>query len=230
MTPDQILVRLSALAYEDPRDDTGGAGALAALGMELVGRPFDHAGSQGMLVQGLGIATLVFRGTEASGGSVSDLLSNFGVPVRWAGAGRAHSGYDAHFSMIRYTARLLAERVPSDVPLYVTGHSMGGALATLYAAWVGSGGPEDHGLRALVTFGSPKALSREGSSTIACEIRRETNAYDFAPHWPPVPGLAHTAPDRIELDSGGWPGPVTRHRTDKYIRAVDLRVEALRGA
>ncbi len=223
MTPDQILIRLSDLVYDDPRYGDGSR-ALWTLGMKLVGQPFDHAGSQGMLVCGLGIAALVFRGTEAKN-SAGDLLSNFGLPRSWVGPGRAHSGYAHHFSMIRYKARLRAELVPSDVPLYVTGHSMGGDLATLYAAWVGSGGPEDHALRALVTFGAPKTLSREGCAAIKCEVRRFTNRHDFAPHWPPVPKLTHPRDSQIEVDSNGWPGWVSRHATDKYIEAVDLCAE-----
>ncbi len=90
MTPDQVLVRLSDIAYDDPRTITS-TRALRELGMELVGEPFDHAGSQGMLVRGFDMAAMIFRGTEAKN-SVSDLLSNVGWPVRWAGAGRAHSG------------------------------------------------------------------------------------------------------------------------------------------
>ncbi len=223
MTPDQILVRLAALAYDDPRTVASGR-ALETLGMELVGEPFDHAGSQGMLVRGRDMAAMVFRGTEAKD-SVRDLLSNFGWPVRWVGPGRAHSGYVHHFSMIRYEARKRAELVPSDVPLYVAGHSMGGDMATPYAAWVGSGGPDDHKLHALVTFGSPKALSREACAAIGCEVRRFTNRHDFAPHWPPVLGLTHPEDSQIEVDSGGWPGWVSRHATDRYVEAVDLYAE-----
>ncbi len=220
MTPDQILVRLSDIAYDDP-SSLASTRRLRGLGMELVGEPFDHAGSQGMLVRGRDMAAMVFRGTEAKN-SVSDLLSNVGWPVEWVGPGKAHSGYAHHFSFIRYEARKRAELVPSDVPLYVGGHSMGGDIGTAYAAWVGSGGPDDHRLYALVTFGSPKALSREGCAAIECEVRRFTNGNDFAPHWPPVPGLTHPEASRIKVDSGSWPGWFSRHGTDRYIAAVDL--------
>jgi triacylglycerol lipase len=221
MNTDQILARLSELAYYD-----GVRARLHELGMEFVCPPFDHAGSQGMLVRSRDMAALVFRGTEASAGSVSDITSNLGVPVRWAGNGRAHSGYARHFSMIRYEARKMAELVPSEIPLYVTGHSMGGCLATLYASWVGSGSPEDHWLHALVTYGAPKALSVRALADMHCKAgaRRYTNKYDFAPHWPPVLGLTHPKL-RVRVDSGGWPGPVSRHGADRYVEAVDLLCE-----
>ncbi len=221
LSTDQILVRLSDLAYEDVLKGEG-ARMLEMLGMELVGKPFDHAGSQGMLVRGHYMAVLSFRGTEIKN-SVGDLLSNFGVPVRWAGVGRAHSGYARHFSMIRHGARERAESVPSYIPLYVIGHSLGGCLATDYASWVGSGGPDDHALKALVTFGSPKALSREACAAIGCEVRRFTNRHDFAPYWQPMPGLTHPKSSLVGVDSGGWPGWVSRHATNKYIEAIDLR-------
>lgn len=218
---------LSGLIYEDwdiVRQQ------LAVQGLEMVGEPFSHAGSQGMMVQHkrLAWAALVFRGTEASKGSVSDLLSNIGFPVKWAGEGKAHSGYKSHFAMIRYEARERAEQIPSGTPLFVTGHSMGGSLATMYAAWVGSGGPDDHKLAALITLGAPKTLSEAALACIPCPGYRVTNKYDFAPHWPPVPGLGHPEIE-VAIDSGGWRGPVSRHGTTKYTDTLQsMPPQALR--
>lgn len=194
---------------------------LAAIGLKMIGQPIEHAGSQAMLVcsRRMTWAVLVFRGTEASKGSISDLFSNVGFPVKWAGAGKAHSGYKRHFAMIRYDARNLAEQVPSSCPLYVTGHSMGGALATMYAAWVGSGGAEDHKIETLVTLGAPRTLSEGALVRISCPVHRVTNKYDFAPHWPPVPGLAHPE-TQVKVNSGGWRGPVSRHGASKYVKAL----------
>ncbi len=209
---------LSGLIYEDWKTVHK---VLAIHGLEMNGEPFNHRGSQGMMVQhkGMAWAALVFRGTEARKGSISDILSNIGFPFSWAGAGKAHSGYRRHFAMIRYEARERAEHIPSSTPLYVTGHSMGGSLATMYTSWVGSGGPNDHKLAGLITMGAPKTLSEAALACIPCPTYRVTNKYDFAPHWPPVPGLGHPEIE-VKVDSGGWWGPLSRHSVNKYTETL----------
>lgn len=214
---------LSGLIYQDWSQVKLG---LSALQMDMVCEPFDIMGSQGMLVLGKTHAYLVFRGTEASKFNlfaprpwIRDIVSNFGIPMEWVGKGKAHSGYAKHFSYIRGQARAFAERIPTPIPLIIVGHSLGGCLATLYAAWVASGGIDDHKLAGLITYGAPKCLNEEALMSIACSVFRFTNRYDFAPYWPPIPGLDHTK-NQVKINSGGWPGPVTRHMISKYSRTV----------
>ena len=213
-----ILAKLSGLIYEDWSAVHKG---LVDLNMHMTGNPFDHGGSEGMLVHHKeeNWAAIVFRGTEASKGSLSDLFSNIGFARSWAGPGKAHSGYSRHFAHIRYEARMRAQQVYPHVLLYVVGHSMGGALATMYASWVAMGGPDDHKLAGLVTYGAPKTLNKAAIEAIRCPVHRYTNEYDFAPHWPPIFGLSHPEP-RIKINSGGWIGGITRHNTSKYIEAA----------
>ncbi len=207
---------LSGLIYEEwPKVKQG----LSAMQMDMVCDPFDIMGSQGMLVLGQTHAYLVFRGTEASKSKIRDIISNFGVPAEWVGKGKAHSGYAKHFSYICKSARDFAERIPTPIPLLAVGHSLGGCLATNYASWVASGGPNDHKLAGLITYGAPKCLNAEAIMCIACPVFRFTNRYDFAPYWPPIPGLDHPK-NQVKINSGGWPGPVSRHSVSKYRRAV----------
>jgi pimeloyl-ACP methyl ester carboxylesterase len=211
-----MAIVLSDLIYENWKEVHH---RLGVMGFAMLGEPISHAGSQCMVVRNKTVAYLVFRGTEASKGSISDILSNVGHPRRWAGQGLAHSGYDRHFAMIRAKARDRAELVDPETPLHVTGHSLGGVLATMYAAWVGSGGPDDHKIESLITFGAPKALSKAAVATIKAPGYRYTNRYDFAPHW--QPGLVLGHPERqVKVNSGGWIGSVSRHGSSKYIKAV----------
>ena len=209
-------VILSGLIYEDwPIVKQG----LRALEMEMVCDPFDIEGAQGMLVLGKTHAYLVFRGTEVSKAKFWDVVANIGIPVPWVGVGKAHSGYARHFGHIRQPARAFAEQIPTPIPLLVVGHSMGGCLATDYASWVSSGGPDDHKLAGLISYGAPKCLNKQAIDAIACPAFRFTNRYDFAPHWPPIPGLDHPK-NQVKINSGGWPGPVSRHSVSKYMRTV----------
>ena len=211
-----MAIVLSDLIYENWKEVHH---RLSVMGFAMLGEPISHAGSECTLVRNATIAYLVFRGTEASRGSISDILSNVGFPRAWAGQGLAHSGYDHHFAMIRAQARERAELVETATPLHITGHSLGGVLATMYSSLVGSGSPDDHKIMSLISFGAPKALSEAAVATIKAPTYRYTNRYDFAPHWQPGFVLGH--PDgRVKINSGGWRGPVSRHGSDKYINAV----------
>ena len=209
------LARLSGLIYEDWRSVDI---ALAAAGLADLGR-FDHADTQAMLVQSPGWAALVFRGTEASRVRVLDLVANFGFPVAWAGCGRAHSGYLRAFNRISFSARLMAEQGADEIPLYATGHSMGGCLATLFASWFYTEMPR-YKLAGLVTFGAPKALDRAAAAAIACPIARYAIPLDFAQAWPPGWRLTHPAPAIALRSAQRWPGPVSRHSVDNYVASL----------
>ena len=212
-----IAIVLSDLIYDNWKDVRH---RLNGIGFSMLGEPISHAGSECMVVSDGNVAFLVFRGTEASKGSLSDIISNVGFPRTWAGQGLAHSGYNRHFSMIRHTARERAELVNSAIPLHITGHSLGGVMATLYAAWVGSGGPDDHKIMTLLTYGAPKCLCEAALMTIKAKTYRYTNKYDFAPHWQPGFILKHPEP-QVKVDSGGWIGPVSRHGSGRYIQALE---------
>ena len=229
--PAYDLARLSAWVYEDRElfevlvEEAGG---------ELV-ETFDHAGTQAALVRAPAWAALVFRGTEATGDSwferLVDFRSNLGVmSTLWAGPGRAHAGYAAALSRVRWDARRMAGKVSSDVPLYVTGHSLGGALASLYAAWVKADSEYGHEIAGLVTFGAPKAATAAAYEPIPTDkVLRFVMPMDFAPSWPPSLTLDHPEPE-VRLDAPGWwPGPISRHSVGGYVSAVQAACAFPRG-
>ncbi len=119
------------------------------------------------------IAILAFRGTEPS--QRADVLADLKVwktdleehawPAAW---GSAHQGFVEAFESVEpLLLKKLAELEGTGVKLYVTGHSLGGALATLAAARImrarNDGMPIE--LAGVVTFGSPRVGDKEFAAT-----------------------------------------------------------------
>lgn len=197
---------LSALIYDDwPWVKAG----LRYHKAKLIGY-VDHADTQAMKVKVDDLTFLVFRGTEAAEMKFTDIIANIGYPTYWAGDGKIHSGYRSAFNRIRDR---VDDMIADDKDVIVCGHSMGGALATLYAVWYSEKVSE------VYTFGATKVLTSSTVPIIKAKVYRYANKGDFGPHWPPLPWFKHPV-ESIPLDSGGWIGPVTRHNIRKYIRCL----------
>ena len=208
---------LSALVYSDwpvVRRE------LRRFGFELR-KVWDNGDTQGMLVYALGYewAAIVFRGTEASRVIREDILANFGEPKAWPGRGKAHSGYAKALLKIAWPALQMAEQVSPDTPLYVAGHSMGGSLATLFAAWYARIFPA-YKLAGLVTYGAPKALDQTAADSIKARVYRYVMPGDVAPRWPLSRSLVHPGKRVVRLRAKNWwPGPFARHSAVGYAEA-----------
>lgn len=222
--PGLELARLSALVYKDQ--------GTIQLGLDRMNlRPlamFDHNGTEGMLVANDQWASLAFRGTQPL--SVQDIFSNVGRPVRWAGKGRVHSGYLQHLNMVSHKARAAVEHVSSELPVYVTGHSLGGAVATAFAAWwygdqwmAQNHTKPSYKLAGLVTFGAPKALDREAAESIGCLKERYVVKGDLIP-WHPVSfSLVHPTKATKLKPAKFWPPTrLARHAAEGYVTARAL--------
>lgn len=97
-------------------------------------------------------AVLAFRGTEPT--QVADILSDLDLRKQeWhTGSSSAHSGFVKAFESVRPRIEELLSGLTGGCNLYITGHSLGGALATLAA--------DKLGCKLMVTFGSPRVGDR----------------------------------------------------------------------
>jgi hypothetical protein len=97
-----------------------------------------------------GDATIItFAGTDPP--ELADWISNFDIGITRGGA--AHGFAVAAQAVESKIDKLLAND-PADKPIFVTGHSLGGALAVLSAAAIEAARPNR--VRAVYTFGMPR--------------------------------------------------------------------------
>ena len=124
---------------------------------------------------------LAFRGTEAELADVkADLKADL---ITVTGEQKVHRGFYDAFNAVKSDIEADLAKNPG-VPIYVTGHSLGGALAILATKYLAS-----DSLGACYTFGGP----RVGNSLLADEIKtpiyRIVNAADGVPRVPPAWGV-----------------------------------------
>lgn len=140
---------------------------------------FNNGGTQAFLVKRDSdrMAVLSFRGTEAVPDDIkTDLNARFytrdGVKV--------HDGFHRAFLQVEPDIRK-AIQLLSDYKIYITGHSLGGALALVATRALNT-----DNMAACYTFGSPRVGSIEFDSAIKVPIYRVVNAADAVPRVPPT--------------------------------------------
>ncbi|MDA1349188.1 MAG: lipase family protein, partial [Chloroflexi bacterium] len=127
-----------------------------------------------------GILVLSFRGTERK---VQDWKTDLkarktimrlsGIPV--------HQGFWEAFNLVRpKISSDLAPLIDAGYTLYMTGHSLGGALALIATREIGS-----DSTGACYTFGQPRVSGYGFAQQIKTPIYRVVNASDIVPRVPP---------------------------------------------
>ena len=174
------------LATRDNWDNRLLRGILTAGGFQLVGVLSDSGtDTQGFVaVRRVGderdMAVVSFRGTE----NVQDWETNLRhslIPadlLHSAANGptaKVHQGFREAFMSVRdQVERYLP--CAMGLPIFITGHSLGGALATLGAAYLSG-----WGLAACYTFGAPRVGNKGFSSSLRTPLYRVVNPLDTVP-------------------------------------------------
>jgi triacylglycerol lipase len=126
-------------------------------------------------------AVLVFRGTEAT--SIKDIRTDTKARlITSTSNGLVHEGFQKAFDSIEETIneRLKSDQL-KDKPLYITGHSLGGALATIATREFKI--PIE--IAASYTFGSPRVGNEDWINRIKSPVYRLVNAADSVTMLPP---------------------------------------------
>lgn len=130
---------------------------------------------------------MAFRGTE----KFKDWLTNAGIEFRNTPHGRVHKGFDkALDSVWSQITKALEKAHQYGQPLWITGHSLGGALAVLAAARLALDIDQSiyKSINGLYTFGQPRVGDRAFMNALDDEIKpryfRFVNDNDIVPRVP----------------------------------------------
>ena len=153
---------------------------MQGLGMSIVST-FDGNGTQAILVSNDKFLVLAFRGTEKT--SIKDIRTGAKAKIaQCETGGKIHMGFkEAYEAVALDIQEKINEDQFSDKPLFITGHSLGGALATIAAKKLSHKG----GIAACYTFGSPRVGDDEWIAGMKTSVYRVVNAADCVTMMPP---------------------------------------------
>jgi hypothetical protein len=183
---------LSRLAYASIDADAPALRrALQPASLELLAT-FSEAGAQAFAVRlPDGQVCIAFRGTQADDPTDLGTDADFRLVEHERFPGRVHAGFARSFLGLLPQLEAFMLETAGAAMLVLTGHSLGGALATLAASVF-------PGAR-LVTFGSPRVGdARFASGTLAAQVERYVDCTDVVTEVPPerLLGYAHLGPMR----------------------------------
>ncbi len=219
------LAKYAEFAYLGPE---GAAAALPEAKLVLI----DRDDTQAYLIEAASHTTIAFRGTQvASGFSLADILSNLLVRRLSWNIGKVHRGYSEALRDIAKDIQRIMER--SARPLYFTGHSLGGCLATLASTLL-------QGPTSTYTFGAPRVGNRRFCESLK-NVYRIVYADDIAPKYPLPLGYRHggeawhlSRDGALKAGRSSWRSllvPMTRqglvkgildHRIGEYVKKLEL--------
>lgn len=175
-----LLELIGVVGYDHEAEKQRLVNELHLLDIHLIDDPFDTNGTQAFIAEHEKYIALAFRGTEAT--SIKDIKADAKAnTMQCETGGKIHSGFDEAYKQVAFDIQnKLNEERFKDKPLFITGHSLGGALATIAARKLTHKG----GIAACYTFGSPRVGDEEW---IDCKtpIYRLVNAADCVTMLPP---------------------------------------------
>jgi hypothetical protein len=169
----EALVKRAVQHFSSENGDI--AAELRRANLELI-EPFAADGTEAILVKlnphdGFdGMLILAFRGTQPGIKDVAtDIKANL-VPA--PGGGRVHRGFLESFENVKTrVSNALSDH--AGLPVYITGHSLGGALAMVATRYLGS-----DSTGATYTYGCPRAADDGFYESIRTPVYRVVNAAD----------------------------------------------------
>jgi len=178
-----VMASMAQLVYE--RFEEGGE-ARELLLTKLKGGGFDLIGefndpktdTQAFLVTNGEYAVLAFRGTEVT--KKMDIKMDAKAFKASVYEGRIHRGFaEAYKSIEIQVLKAVKSKKIKDLPLYITGHSLGAAIATVATQYLERDKDLRNQIAACYTFGSPRVGNREFDRDLKSSVYRVVNTTDI---------------------------------------------------
>lgn len=175
-----MFAKISGITYQDPDVATP---LFKELGYNIV-KFFDKKGAQAYLLSNDVERVLSFRGTQPK--EKSDVIADLAVAKnKTDSGGKVHVGFKTELDKIWKDIKKELGVNPNG-PLFVTGHSLGAAMATIAVSRMQAD------VTGLATFGSPRVGNQKFVDHVAVDHHRVQNNCDDVPKVPPeLLGFVH---------------------------------------
>lgn len=195
-----LFAELAMVAYNDQREATEAA---RLIGFDDV-TYFDHDGSQAYRFRNRSDSVIACRGTEAN--QWNDIRADVNAAIVLAEtAGKVHRGFKTEVDDL--WPMLETALIDNDQPVWFTGHSLGGAMATICAGRCFLSHIKSNP-QALFTYGSPRVGDKRYINFVKLDHFRFVNNNDVVTRVPPVwMGYRHSGRE-IYMDRNGKMGPI----------------------
>lgn len=140
-------------------------------------KTFDNDATEALVVKTGTCIILTFRGTEPT--EFKDILSDINIiPKKAERQGIVHSGFAGALDKIWTDVEIYLDSIHASGDLvYICGHSLGGALATVAAA-------RSKYLCQVYTYGQPRVGNKKYAKNVKSNIYRHVHGADLVPALP----------------------------------------------
>jgi len=164
------MAQLAALAYFDGKEAKESVKSLGYTYHKF----FEHNGAQCHVAYNKEEYVITFRGTEPD--ELSDVLADLNAwPTGAMTHGLVHSGFKGELNKIWAPLLRHFKEFAEGKRVYITGHSLGGAMATICTSRL----EEIRPVHQLTTFGSPRVGTRKFAKNISTPHYRFVNNNDI---------------------------------------------------
>jgi len=174
-----IMAQMAKLAYIPFEEDDLGMEQLEyslQSGWFNLMKTFNKKGTQAFLAKNDEFAVLAFRGTQPT--RWEDVRTDLRALKQKTIEGKVHRGFKEAFDDVRDEIFDIVDKsIGKDLPLYITGHSLGAALATVATQELEE--KFDDLIAACYTFGSPRVGDGKYEKSIKAPFYRIVNTTDI---------------------------------------------------
>jgi len=206
----ELMAKLAFLSYET---DLEKLSKLLNQGQFTLLTVYDIGGSQAFLARANDFAVIAFRGTDSLRDWRTNLMSETVSVETRLGHVKIHKGFKKAYDRIGEQLRADVDyHVPHHKGLYLTGHSLGGALAQIASTQL-----ERDNLAACYTFGAPRVGDLSFDRLVVCPHYRFVNGWDLVTTLPPplFSPYRHTGDPRLLTKLGK---PIMRRDRSGFVK------------